>query len=432
MSMDVLTFDLNRTYGDFKPMNAVNDGPTYNRRTDKQTRSTMKYFKEAHIPYARNHDAAWMPEYGGEHTVDVSAVFPNFDADPYDPASYDFVCTDETIEVTALAGTATFYRLGQKIEPMVKKYHTEPPKDFKKWAVICEHIIRHCNEGFADGHDYGIEYWEIWNEPDGGKATWGGTPEQFYDFYETAAKHLKKCFPHLKIGGPSLCWGEDWAEAFLAEMSRREVPMDFFSWHCYCDNPEYMEQKAARIRNMMDRYGYTDAESHLNEWNYIEGWGGDDYVRSILAIHGMKGAAFTMACMTQAQKSSVDMMMYYDARPRSVFNGMFDFYTQLPLKGYYPFLWFSGLVGTKEVRSNENVPHLYSLCSVDENGRARAIVTYFTREENAADKTVRLDFGRAGHYEVRTLDEEHTNECTESEQPIFVMKPNSCLFVCEM
>ncbi len=28
----------------------------------------------------------------------------------------------------------------------------------------------------------------------------------------------------------------------------------------------------------------------------------------------MKGAAFSMACMSEAQKSSVDMLMYYDAK----------------------------------------------------------------------------------------------------------------------
>ena len=39
----------------------------------------------------------------------------------------------------------------------------------------------HHNEGWADGFNYGIEYWEIWNEPDfdkddaSNKRTWGGT-----------------------------------------------------------------------------------------------------------------------------------------------------------------------------------------------------------------------------------------------------------------
>ena len=64
------------------------------------------------------------------------------------------------------AGTKPFYRLGQSIEHQTKKYGIYPPKDFKKWAKICEHIIRHYNEGWANGYRMGIEYWEIWNEAD--------------------------------------------------------------------------------------------------------------------------------------------------------------------------------------------------------------------------------------------------------------------------
>ena len=48
----------------------------------------------------------------------------------------------------------------------IKPYHTFPPKDPEKWARICEHIIRHYTEGWADGYHYNIRYWEIWNEPE--------------------------------------------------------------------------------------------------------------------------------------------------------------------------------------------------------------------------------------------------------------------------
>lgn len=46
-----------------------------------------------------------------------------------------------------------------------------------------------------------------------------------------------------------------------------------------------------------------------------------------------------MACITKAQHSDIDMLMYYDTRP-SVFCGAFDFYTYEKLKGYYPLYWY--------------------------------------------------------------------------------------------
>lgn len=434
--MTTLKFDLSKKYGGFKPMNAVNNGPCYKRHVNDQKRTNIEAYTAAKIPFARNHDAAFCSDYGGEHSVDITAIFPNFDADPYDENSYDFACTDEYIEVTRCAGTQTFYRLGQKIEHYVKKFGTVPPEDFKKWAVICEHIIRHYNEGWANGFNFDMPYWEIWNEPDldaddsPNKRTWGGTKAQFFDLYEITAKHLKECFPHLKIGGPALACNEAWAEAFLKEMKKRNVPIDFFSWHIYCTAPEQMLQRAERIKKLLTDNGYENAESILNEWNYVRGWV-DEFIYSIETISGIKGAAFTMACMSEAQKSSIDMLMYYDARP-CVFNGLFDLYTMRPLKGYYPFLWFSELAGFSEVRSETNAESIYTLCGVDNNGKVKAIVTYYTEEDGMSDREIKLDFSKNGKYEIYELSADKTNELVgTSEELCFIMKPNSCLFIKE-
>lgn len=98
--MEILTFDLTKRLGGFKPMNAVNNGPVHKRHANDQYRSNFETYRAAKIPYARNHDAAFWQGYGGEFSVDISAIFPNFDADVDDPASYDFACTDEYIAVT--------------------------------------------------------------------------------------------------------------------------------------------------------------------------------------------------------------------------------------------------------------------------------------------------------------------------------------------
>ena len=63
-------------------------------------------------------------------------------------------------------GARVFYRLGASIEHWANKYGTGKPMDFDKWVDICEHIIMHYTEGWANGFFYDIAYWEIWNEPD--------------------------------------------------------------------------------------------------------------------------------------------------------------------------------------------------------------------------------------------------------------------------
>ena len=193
----MIKVEFDKKIGKVKPMHAVNNGPDYRMGAD-ETYSNINLFRAAGIPYVRNHDASYYATYGGEHTVDVHAIFPDFSKDPYDEASYDFPITDEYTKSIVYGGSKVFYRLGSKIEHNIKKYGTLPPKDFNKWAVICEHIIRHYTEGWANGFNFDIEYWEIWNEPDldpddsNNKRTWGGTAAQFYELYKITAKHLKE------------------------------------------------------------------------------------------------------------------------------------------------------------------------------------------------------------------------------------------------
>ncbi len=448
--MTTIKFDLENKYGAFKPLNATNGGPLCKRHTKNQAKSNFPAYKEARIPYSRNHDSGTKPIYGGPYSHDVMNIFPNFDADPYDPESYDFACTDESILICLDAGTETFYRLGQTIEHQIKKHHTLPPKDFKKWAVICEHIIRHYNEGWADGFNHNIKYWEIWNEPDlraddapaTEKSTWGGTKLQFFDFYEVAAKHLKECFPHLKIGGPALAWDEDWGNEFLAEMKKRGVEIDFFSWHVYNPYPKRIMLKAERIKKMLVENGYENTESILNEWNYLAGWT-HLYLPSIEVIHSMKGAAFIMATMSCAQSSDdIDMLMYY-CTFSGVFNGVFDFYTARPLKGYYALKWYGMFYDMDhELRSNDEEEDIYTLCGADKDGKTLCVVTYyqhFNSEEvdestiEPEEKEVKVELKEGAEYEVYLLDENHNAELISTTKDLtFKMMPNSCILIKEV
>ena len=434
--MDILRFQ--KTDEKFKILNATNGGPWYKRNTTDQYRSNFEDYKAARIPYSRNHDSNISGTiYGGPYAHDISVIFPNFDADVNNPESYDFACTDESILATLEAGTKTFFRLGQSIEFQIKKHGTLPPKDFSKWADICEHIIRHYNEGWADGFKLNIEYWEIWNEPDASdganKPTWGGTKEQFFDLYSITAKHLKKCFPGLKIGGPSLSDNEEWAKDFLSEMKRRDVAIDFFSWHIYCAEPTEMIGMAQRIKKLLVDTGYGDTESILNEWNYVKGWT-ELFVYSIKSLIGIKGAAFIMACIAESQKTEcIDMLMYYDTRP-SAFCGAFDFYTYEKRKGYYPLAWYGQFYDMKrELRCVNEPESIYTLCGEDDAGKILCVVTNYSDDDGAPNKEIKLDFGKQSEYEIYLVDKDHDGELVKTiKDLVFYMKNQSLILIKEI
>lgn len=341
--------------GRIKPMHAINNAPMRWTFCD-----SFHYLTEARIPYSRLHDTGGLQ--GGGVFVDVANVFPRFDADPEDPHSYEFGFTDHLLRELCAADVKPFYRLGCSIEnyhPSIGPRRSVPPADPHKWAVICEHIIRHYNQGWAEGFYMDILYWEIWNEPDNEPVAeenpmWRGSMQEFFTLYEVTANHLKDCFPHLRIGGYASCgfysvlnaraaahanvssrfdYFLEFFEGFLTHITTEghKAPLDFFSWHSY-GGVEENTVFAAYARETLDRYGFTQTESILNEWNpgiHRRGTLGD--------------AAQVGAMMIALQHTPVDLLMYYDGSLESSYGGLFDPMTRTPFKAYYAFWGFGQL-----------------------------------------------------------------------------------------
>ena len=434
--------NLCETAGRIKEMHCVNNGPVG--RANYEQRSNFAGFAALNIPYVRNHDASLSEAYGSQHVADVHCIFPDFSRDPADASAYDFAITDYYNETVYRAGSRVFYRLGSSIEHWVQKYGTLVPADYGKWVDICEHIIMHYTEGWANGFHYDMPYWEIWNEPDldpddaTNKRTWGGTRAQFFDLYELAAKRLKARFPHLKIGGPALAGNEVWAEAFLSEMQERGVPMDFFSWHIYTTDPRKMSETSKRMCALAEKYGYGSAEIILNEWNYVDDWSRPlDYLQ---VIKGLKGASFVTAVFCEMQTNSdVDMLMYYDARVEKIWNGLFSSDTLLPLKGYYSFKAFDALyqMGTAVPLTHAD-GEVFALAAKSADGAAVLLTNY--AKETPKEKEVTLVFAGApasGTCKIYKTDEE-TDLALTAELPLAAGKItftlpayNTCLVTVE-
>ena len=152
-----LVVDFAKTLGRIRPLNGVNNGPFVD---GSHTADMNVRHKEAGFPSVRLHDCHWP----NPNVVDIPAIFPLFHADADDPKNYVFGPTDRYLAPIADRGAEIVYRLGVSIEHQ-PALHTQPPADFDKWAKICINVIRHYNDGWADGRHYGLRYFEIWNEP---------------------------------------------------------------------------------------------------------------------------------------------------------------------------------------------------------------------------------------------------------------------------
>jgi hypothetical protein len=341
--------------GPVKPVNGVGQPPMVGQL---RSWSMMHYLKEAGIPFSRLHDVGgWM---GHGLYVDIPNLFPDFDADENDPANYRFAFTDSLLDALVEAGVEPFFRLGVTIENWVSwpgglpRQRIEPPKNFSKWARICEHVIRHYTEGWANGRRHKISHWEIWNEPDGledpeTNGMWHGSFADYCRFYETAAKHLKAAFPHLKIGGFGSCGVgkvscKNWNARdeyhlkcfhdFLAFVRDRGCPLDFLSFHSY-SKPEEMRIEIEYVREQLEKAGFADVETCLDEWLPAP-------------THDKLGtarqAAEIAAALTVFQNGPLDSAAIYDARCGvGDYSPLFNPLTYKPHKAYYAFTAFNKL-----------------------------------------------------------------------------------------
>ncbi|MEJ6579835.1 MAG: sialate O-acetylesterase [Akkermansiaceae bacterium] len=350
----VLSADFSVHVGSVRPLHGINKGPL----APGGIFDLIKEQKELGIPFTRLHDCGWPNPY----VVDHHAIFPNPDADPSLPGSYNFALTDEYIEAVRQTGAEPIYRLGESIEHTSVKRYAHPPADMKKWTAICLGIIRHYNEGWADGHHYNIRYWEIWNEPENRPVMWSGTDDDYLQLYRTAATAITKEFPNVKVGGPALGASghfvdgkfrpTDFAMKFLAMCRNENVPLNFFSWHCYTDDPSELSERSRAIRSLLDSQGFTETENHLNEWNFLPNndWGSimgtatpATRTRAYDVMAGAPGAAFVATALIELQDTPINICNFYHGEL-----GAFGIFSEqgVPLKVYQALRAFQGLMET--------------------------------------------------------------------------------------
>jgi len=389
--MATIKIDTSVSIKKIKPMHAVGQPPLGGKR--KSYFDPIQYLTDCGAPYSRLHDVGGL--YGGNRFVDVPNIFRDFDADENDPANYDFTFTDGLITALIEHHVEPYFRLGVTIEnhSCIKAYRVYPPKDPAKWARICERIIAHYIDGWADGFYYNIRYWEIWNEPDDGmrdvdpnkreyvSQMWIGTKEEYFELYDVTSKHLKKRFPNIMVGGYASCgfnaivateeelrekpwyiYQLDFFHAFMKYVKEHECPLDFFSYHSY-SRTERLIAYDKWLHETLTEYGYGDIETHLNEWN---------------PVHTERGTAHHSAEITAAmlamQCGYTDMLMIYDARIQgSDYCALFDPMTHKPFHGYYALAAFNHLyqLGT-QVQLSCDTDQLYAVAAT--NGKSNALL----------------------------------------------------------
>ncbi len=283
------------------------------------TNNFTEAYRKIGVNFIRIHDL-W-------EAADIDVVFPDFNKDPYDEASYSFSSTDRHIAAMLRIEAQVIYRLGYSWSSPPKN---NPPADYEKWATVCLQIVKHYNEGWAHGMNRTVRYWEVWNEPDI-KEFWNGTLEEYFRLYDIVARKIKEYDSSLLVGGPTIAWDLNFLESFLQKCRDNGTPLDFVSWHIYTKNPYEIYSRAISVRSLMDEYGFSDKMSIITEWNI---WKEESEPYEIFEKE--RSASFIASALTYLQDAKVDIATFYrgDSWP---WGGIFKD-DGTPRKAYYVFI----------------------------------------------------------------------------------------------
>ncbi len=338
VGLRVLTVDAASDLGRMKPLRGVNSGPLpwSDRPAVEQLSDVVEVsdrtgyrslgadaspgYRQANIDLIRIHDNYGpgdihanfrSPRELADGTVlsaskfNDQVMFPQLDADPADPASYNFGPTDRLLQSIDAIGAQPLFRIGASAgesSGVPDSFISE--RDFEHYADIARHVVLHYNKGWNRGFGYAIKYWEVLNEPDG-----RFDPFKYYRLYAKLAAAVKSADPEALIGGPALMFtynGPAYRENFLEYVKTNGLPLDFWSFHDYAiDSADpYVYVRIARdMRALLDERGFEETLLFLDEWNVL----GID--PELLSLGGR--AAFTASAIIYMQDSPIDEQTFY-------------------------------------------------------------------------------------------------------------------------
>ncbi len=301
--------------GSIKPMHGMCNGPV------SYGADISDEFRQIGVPFVRFDctDTAI-----SEYAVDISRIFKNFDADPSDPENYDFAYTDRCVEAALLSGAQVIYRLGESRDLFGSAKTVECPENIDTLARVCVNIIRHYNDGWANGRHYEIKYFELWNCGDDSSAD--------IELYGRLANAVKLYDESLRVGGMSFA-SFSHAREILRACKKNRIPLDFVTVDCFSGDPERVGEDAERFVSYAKELGFDTLELIVGKWAYVDADAlGDASLPRTLASNGdimrekrrkmflsqrsVKGAAYSAALMLRlGEVDGMTATCYYDAQP---------------------------------------------------------------------------------------------------------------------
>lgn len=148
-------------------------------------------------------------------------------------------------------------------------------KPWENWAEFEQIVTSYVQASLTQAP---VDYWDVWNEPDGGAGAWQGTVAQFLEMLRRAHNAIRAVDPSAKIVAPSFAaYNQAAFAAILDYFVQNALHFNAISWHEF-DLPESVPAHvAAAMALIAARPALGAMEIHVNEYSsgqnhLIPGW----------------------------------------------------------------------------------------------------------------------------------------------------------------
>lgn len=434
MMAAALTVNFDREIGKIRPeLHSAGFGP----QICSCPQEDIDAIKSMGFKASRTHD--WALLNPNQRVCDYHHIFPLMHLDAKEPKNYVFGPTDYLLKLTReKVGHDIFFRLGPSIEISGPDVHFNAliPEDFDKVAEVFAATVRHYNRGWANGLNWGIKYWEIWNEPDH-NSMWHLRDDQkaavadpvarkqlrqdlFVKFFVKCLKRLKSEFPDIKVGGPAFCnmaKNVGYFTDILNACKEAGVAPDFISWHNYTGDPKEMMDAIEKGQELCDSFGLKDCELIINEWHYMgpftwkELRSHDPEVRKRVfsgpaSQNGIDSSCFNITMLSKFQTSKLDQAYYYGCRNDGLFG--FKDVDKVKNKVYYGLKMFGDFIKERTlICESSGTTNVTVFASKDAGGNRKAMLVTDYRSSSAGEISVEIS-GVPANAEIRAWVHDYT------------------------
>jgi len=292
------------------------------------------------------------------------------------------------------------------------------PTDYAEWEELVAQMVTHYRQRGS-----GIEYWEVFNEPDIGEI--GGcpglfTPEDYCTYYEHTARAIRRADPNAKVGGPALSYyGRPHMRALVEHCATRRVPLDFVSWHGYSNDPALWPESIAKVKALLAEFPQLACETIIDEWNVSlrdprpePGYQPCFLLEStrLFLEHGLSGSCFyhirdwPMAAEQWAEFVTPEALQSFVAAGNLELThlGLFDF-QGIPRPSYFAFRLLSLLTG-RRMQVTTDSRTVRALAAYHREHRALHVLLWNFAVETPPDVQVTLTVkGLEGNWRARRI-----------------------------